>query len=1440
MENKRMSFRRSLSVLLGILMLLTVLPHSALASLTERSLHDGSYIGTGEGRNGDVVLSVTLSDGSITEIEAVSQNETPYFWNLATAMFDRIITANSPEVDTVSGATISSNAIKAAVRDALSKADDAIPGTGTEEDPFVISSAIQLIAFAEKVDAGEAQFVSAYAVLGADVDLSATGSFNPIGQEGKANTNAGRLFAGHFDGMGHTISNLTIEASYDNEANVGLFSTLAETARISNVRLENVTINVSETGSFANVRAGGVAGDTARTSGTRAAIIDGCTVSGSVTVNAADGQGFAGGILGRAFTKSAVINCVADAEVSAITVGGWNTAYAGGIVGSSGSNVVIANNAAFGSVYAENLSGGSDAYAGGIAGMLTGKLYNCYALVSAGIAQMNGVSSEYVGAIGGQDSYASGAYNYYSGSAVLTVADENGNETGVDPRPWYMNDAGGLVTAEAVTADYFASADLADLLNGNIPTVNAALNEDALALRRWALTGGRVILADRVWEEEAPDPDFFASGSGTENDPWIIMNKAQLMDFAASVSADRSYVDKYICLGADIDISGCNWEPIGCGSIFDGSFDGAEHTISGLTEGSADTPRELDASNDCMGLFAELGEHAVIKDLALTDISIHTHSTGSAYIGAIAARMSGSDIEGNYTGALIDGCIVNGSIEHTTDAGTSFLGGVCGHMFKGAVINTSTEVDMQGFELSGELVEIGGIAGLVNRGLIANCYTLGSIIGSAYREVEQDIEGMACIGGVAGVNGGYIVNCYSDGDVTALEYSIDTGILAGWVTGIAKVYNSWYNENAQMTIDGREVEPVDPFGEIVPGGVSDEYGFHFPGGLVYNIEAYLPGADDAIRLADGLNASFAAFPIDISGIYGLSEDALLRWTVENDRAVPGEETASVVYERPQIEDDIDVEPDPAMQDGIWYGRSEDKSTLVMITVEDGAIVDTTVISGEASGDNYDFAIARAKFKATFGDNTDYSQMDLTGFAGSGTENDPYLIETADQLRSLAEQIDEDVDFFGLYFKQTCDLDLSDDDWFPIGWGIFADVDGDGFGQDLAALYPFRGHYDGANHVITGLHVGTEAAPVSGSFMGLFGVIQGDYTTNEIPENGTCASIMNVRLENVSIITENRWRSYAGGLVGNAQGGFVIDNCSVTGNVGARSTVDFAMAGGLAGSLMYGLVSDSRTNAEVNAWSGTNYSYAGGIAALTNRATIINSYTLGNVHADADQTNRAEAGGFIGLAGGVCVNCYAMGNVEAVSKFSMYIGGFVGMAAASSEFRQCYYNVDADQLAAGNSVAEKRFAGKFVYEATDAEDQAKTAEELASEAFRDLMEANRTVIADTLAEIGDEFGTDENGSSAYQSIYYHGHGNDLNEWILLEDHVGFAETNVLLGDVDGDGEITALDALMIMRYALGLIDLNGDALKAADWNGDGEITANDALNVMRVAMGIYSR
>lgn len=95
----------------------------SLALVGSAAYRSGTFSGTGRGKNGNVVLDVTIDDGKITAIDVVSQRETSYYWNKATAMFDKIISANSTDVDIVTGATKSSNAIIAAVNEALSKAE---------------------------------------------------------------------------------------------------------------------------------------------------------------------------------------------------------------------------------------------------------------------------------------------------------------------------------------------------------------------------------------------------------------------------------------------------------------------------------------------------------------------------------------------------------------------------------------------------------------------------------------------------------------------------------------------------------------------------------------------------------------------------------------------------------------------------------------------------------------------------------------------------------------------------------------------------------------------------------------------------------------------------------------------------------------------------------------------------------------------------------------------------------------------------------------------------------------------------------------------------------------------------------------------------------------------------------------------------------------------
>lgn len=65
----------------------------------------------------------------------------------------------------------------------------------------------------------------------------------------------------------------------------------------------------------------------------------------------------------------------------------------------------------------------------------------------------------------------------------------------------------------------------------------------------------------------------------------------------------------------------------------------------------------------------------------------------------------------------------------------------------------------------------------------------------------------------------------------------------------------------------------------------------------------------------------------------------------------------------------------------------------------------------------------------------------------------------------------------------------------------------------------------------------------------------------------------------------------------------------------------------------------------------------------------------------------------------------------------------------------------------------------------------------------------------------------------------------------------AGTAGVLGDIDGDGQITANDALAILRASVGMAELTPKQKKLADADKDESITANDALAVLRYSVGM---
>ena len=150
---------------------------------------------------------------------------------------------------------------------------------------------------------------------------------------------------------------------------------------------------------------------------------------------------------------------------------------------------------------------------------------------------------------------------------------------------------------------------------------------------------------------------------------------------------------------------------------------------------------------------------------------------------------------------------------------------------------------------------------------------------------------------------------------------------------------------------------------------------------------------------------------------------------------------------------------------------------------------------------------------------------VKGLKGSGTAEDPYLINNLEELiwfRDTVDNVQSDRSnqFVGKYVKLTADIDLAGINWNPIG--------------EKKDHGSFMGIFDGGNHTIYNLYV-----EQAGDYLGLFAYV-GSFSETEQ------AVIKNLTLHNVTVKSTNN-SSYVGGVVGNATT-TDFENVHVTGTV----------------------------------------------------------------------------------------------------------------------------------------------------------------------------------------------------------------------------------------------------------------------------------------------------
>ena len=254
-------------------------------------------------------------------------------------------------------------------------------GSGTQEDPYLVSSAADFRLLAERVNGGET-FEGKYLLQTCDISFGGA-NIQPVGYylQGGSHKHA---FKGTYDGGGYALSDLRIFAPYLYCR--GLFGyVLGGTIR-------GITLRNAEIEGMTNI--GAVVGWGEGVSASAPLLIQDCRVESTVSVTAYEQVG---GIAGRALKYVTIENCYNAASVTVPHSHNGNNVFAGGIVGYIENNASIVRCANAGDVY---VGFACTAYVGGISG--NGKNITFLECVNSGDIYVEcNVKTGYVGGISG-------------------------------------------------------------------------------------------------------------------------------------------------------------------------------------------------------------------------------------------------------------------------------------------------------------------------------------------------------------------------------------------------------------------------------------------------------------------------------------------------------------------------------------------------------------------------------------------------------------------------------------------------------------------------------------------------------------------------------------------------------------------------------------------------------------------------------------------------------------------------------------------------------------------------------------------------------------------------------------------------------------------------------------------------------------------------------
>ena len=249
-------------------------------------------------------------------------------------------------------------------------------------------------------------------------------------------------------------------------------------------------------------------------------------------------------------------------------------------------------------------------------------------------------------------------------------------------------------------------------------------------------------------------------GSGAPSAPYQVST----LDHLLWISTNSSSWGAYFQQVADIDAtatsgwnSNAGFSPIGNHTTqFTGSYDGQEHTITGL---------HISLSASHVGFFGYTSG-AALQNINLVNVNI----TGGDHVGGLVGYSGSSSVTNSYATGNVSG------------AG-DLVGGLVGYSYSNSSVTNSYATG----NVSGASDVVGGlVGGNYNNSSVSNSYATGNVNGTSY------------VGGLVGYSGSSsVTNSYATGNISG----------AGWVGGlvgysnISSVSNSYATGNVSGTSD---------------------------------------------------------------------------------------------------------------------------------------------------------------------------------------------------------------------------------------------------------------------------------------------------------------------------------------------------------------------------------------------------------------------------------------------------------------------------------------------------------------------------------------------------------------------------------------------------------------------------------------------------------------